>query len=74
MSVRKVGEGRQSTYPEFFDLSFFVVLEFVHILLKFLYLSMSGGLFLLGHLHGFLETFDDLFGQFDVISNLHFID
>ena len=70
----EVWRRRQFTYPELLDLSFFVVLEFVHILLKLLYLSLGSDLFLLGHPHSFLEIFDGPFGHFDVISDLHFVD
>ena len=62
--------GKQFTYPELLGLAFFIVLEFVHIFLEFLYLGLGGGLFFLGSLYGFLEVSYGLFGRFNIISDL----
>jgi len=57
------------TYPELFGLSFFVVLEFIHILLKLLYVSLRSCLLFLCYLHNFLEILDSIFSRFNVVSD-----
>lgn len=65
---------KQFTYSQLFDLALLVILKFVHILLELLYLGLRGDLFVLGHLYSLLEIFDDLFGRFDIVSDLYVID
>lgn len=65
---------KQLPHPQLFGLALLVVLKFAHIFLQFLYLGLRSNLFVLGHLYGFLEIFDDLFGRFDIISDLYVMD
>ena len=66
--------GKQFTYPQFFDLALLVVFKFAHILLEFFYFGPRGDLLVFGHFYGFLEIFDNLFGRFDIVSNLYVMD
>jgi len=51
----------QSAYPELLDFAFFVILEFIHILLEASLSRPADALFLLGHLTAFLEFFYGFF-------------
>jgi len=59
-----------TTDLEFFDLAFFVILEFCHVTFEILTFHLRSGLLIFRSLYGGLQVNDKLLGFFDLSSNL----